>query len=124
MSEGSVDGKRDAALRKLKECEKDDWNTQEDAVKLFEDCVTDGDVEATWMLGMCYEYGLGIDEDQKKAMELYEKAATKGCKTAEFLLSHKEIHSGYDREVLTLTDLSMLLFLLFLLLKMKKTLFL
>ena len=109
MSEMTGECKRDSAVRKLIECSEDDWETQEDAVAVLEECVKDGDVEAMWVLGMCCENGLGFDDkNEKRAMELYQEAAGKGCATAEFLLRHKELHCAEDPQKVTLTEMSAL----------------
>ena len=108
MSEGTGDCKRDSALKKLKECKKDDWDSQEEAVEVLEECVKEGDVEAMWVLGLCCENRLGVEQDDKRAMELYQEAAGKGCATAEFLLRHKELHCMEDHEKATLSDMSLL----------------
>ncbi len=43
------------------------------AVVLLEERVKDDDPEAMWMLGVCYEYGLGTEQNFKKAKKLYDK---------------------------------------------------
>ena len=44
---------------------------EEEAVSLLEERVKDKDSEAMWMLGLCYEYGIGIEQDIKCAEYLY-----------------------------------------------------
>ena len=58
----------------------------DEAVALLEEQVKDRDREAMWMLGLCYEYGLGIEQDLEEAIVLYEKSYKAGSVIGEFLL--------------------------------------
>ena len=42
------------------------------AVALLEEKVKDGDAEAMWMLGVCCEFGMGMEQDVERAEQLYE----------------------------------------------------
>ena len=44
----------------------------EGAVALLEERVKDKDAEALWMLGMCCEFGIGMEQDIKRAELLYK----------------------------------------------------
>ena len=48
------------------------------AVKLLEERVKDRDGEAMWMLGLCKEYGRGIEQDISGAERLYEQSKAFG----------------------------------------------
>ena len=43
----------------------------EGAVALLEERVEDSDNQAMWMLGVCYEYGIGIEQNAERAEWLY-----------------------------------------------------
>jgi len=47
-----------------------------------------GDMDAMLSLGYCYEYGIGILKDTRKAFELYTKAAKKGLAVAQLVLGY------------------------------------
>lgn len=49
----------------------------EEAVKLLEEQVCEGDSEAMWMLGLCKEFGMGTEQDCDEAKKLYEKSHAK-----------------------------------------------
>ena len=55
--------------------EKGDYKT---AFTIFEDLAKKGDVEAQFELGMMYANGEGVRQDDFKAKEWYEKAASQG----------------------------------------------
>ena len=48
------------------------------AVALLEERVEERETDAMWMLGLCYEYGIGCEEDFKRAMSLYEQSSDGG----------------------------------------------
>lgn len=48
-----------------------------------------GDVKAQFLLGIRYEYGRGVDQDSKKAVEWWRKAAKQGHTEAQYQLAHK-----------------------------------
>ena len=45
------------------------------ALSILEDLANKGDVEAQTYLGYMYNYGNGVQQDYKKAFELFEKAS-------------------------------------------------
>ena len=48
--------------------------------KLLEERVKDKDSEAMWMLGLCYEYGMGCEQDLSLAESLYDQSSkNKNC---------------------------------------------
>ena len=61
---------------------------EEGAVVLLEECARDGDSKAKWMLGLCCEYGIGIEENIKRAESLYQQSKEGGNVVGEFLLEN------------------------------------
>lgn len=47
-------------------------------MKRYRNAANQGDAKAQFMLGECYYYGKGVNEDKDKAMEWYTKAADQG----------------------------------------------
>ena len=47
----------------------------EDGVAVLEERVNEGDDEAMWMLGVCNEYGIGTEQDIKRAVNLYKQSS-------------------------------------------------
>ena len=47
-----------------------------------------------WMLGVCYEYGRGIEQDIERAEMLYKGSSSKGNKIGAFFASHREYERG------------------------------
>ena len=56
------------------------------AVVLLVERVKDKDSEAMWMLGLCKEYGRGIERDIEGAEKLYEESKEAGNETGEILV--------------------------------------
>ena len=55
------------------------------AVSLLNECVEEWDMEAMWMLGLCYEYGMGgCKQDLEKAEDLYKQSCEGGSVIGEF----------------------------------------
>ena len=50
----------------------------EQAVFWFRKAASQGDVDAQYLLGMCYEEGLGVQADRGEAYEWYARAAAQG----------------------------------------------
>ena len=48
------------------------------AVALLEERVEERETDAMWMLGLCYEYGIGCEEDFERAMSLYKQSSDGG----------------------------------------------
>ena len=55
------------------------------AVALLKKRVEDEDDEAKWMLGLCFEYGMGVKQDIERAEELYEESWGVGNTIGRFL---------------------------------------
>ena len=68
------------------------------AVALLEERVKKGDAEAMWMLGVCFEFGLGIERDIERASMLYSQSKNGGNEIGENLAKNVRMHekgSGY-----------------------------
>ena len=52
---------------------------------LLEERAKDKDAEAMWMLGMCCEFGVGCEQDLKRAESLYKQSAEGGSVIGKFL---------------------------------------
>lgn len=50
----------------------------EEAVKWYTRAAVEGDAEAQRMLGVCYEYGRGVTQDEFEAFNWYGKSAAQG----------------------------------------------
>ena len=58
------------------------------AVALLEERVKDNeDTEAMWMLGVCYEFGLGIEQDLVRAKNLYQQSRRGGNEIGKIFMS-------------------------------------
>ena len=61
------------------------------AVVLLEERVAkDGDAEAMWMLGLCYEYGMGCETSNEEAEALYKRSHEGGNAIGKFLVENGE----------------------------------
>ena len=67
---------------------------EDGAVALLEERVKDRDSDAMRMLGVCYEYGRGIEQDIERAETLYKGSRSKGNKIGAFFASHREYERG------------------------------
>ena len=76
---------------------------EDEAVALLEERAKDGDSEAKWMLGLCYEYGIGIEQDIERVELLYQQSSEGGNAIGEFLL--KNGRSGRGSGVMTVSRL-------------------
>ena len=50
----------------------------DEAVVLLKERVEDKDTDAMWLLGLCYEYGMGVKQDLKQADSLYQQSCDDG----------------------------------------------
>ena len=57
----------------------------ERAVELLEERVKKGDYEASWLLGLCCEYGIGTRQDFEREEMLYEQSCQTRNPVDEFL---------------------------------------
>ena len=48
------------------------------AVRLLQERVNNKDIDALWMLGLCYEFGMGVQQNKNTALSLYGKAGGMG----------------------------------------------
>ena len=46
-----------------------------DAINLLEETTKVGDSESMWILGICCEYGIGMDQDIPRAEMLYQQSS-------------------------------------------------
>ena len=46
--------------------------------KIYEYAAKRGHYQAQLNLGVCYQYGIGVEKDEKQAVEWYQKAAEQG----------------------------------------------
>ena len=81
---GDHKAKTKLAWYKLSGCEGAEVD-EDGAVKLLEERVKDKDAEAMWMLGLCYEYGRGYEQDLIRAEELYGQSCDGGSEMGKFL---------------------------------------
>ena len=65
---------------------------EDGAVALLEEREKDGDSEAKWILGLCCEYGMGIEQDIERAELLYQQSSEAGNEVGEFLM--KNVRGG------------------------------
>ena len=66
----------------------------DEAVALLEERVKDKDAEAMWMLGLCYEYGMGCEQDFERAEELYKQSCEGGSVIGMFLMKNGKDKRG------------------------------
>ena len=67
---------------------------KDSAVVLLEERVKDKDEEAMWMLGLCYEYGMGCEQDIEKAVKLYKQCCDEGNVIGKFLYKNGKDKRG------------------------------
>ena len=75
---------------------------EEGAVALLEERVKDKDVEAIWMLGLCYEYGMGCEQDIERAETLYGESRRGGSVLGEFLAERGKYERGSGKMIASL----------------------
>ena len=67
---------------------------EDGAVVLLEERVKDRDGDAMWMLGVCCEYGMGIEQDIERANDLYDKSSKAGSVIGKFLAENGKKNRG------------------------------
>ena len=67
---------------------------KDDAVVLLEERVKDEDTEAMWMLGLCYEFGMGCEQDVEEAEKLYQRCCDDGNAIGKLLYENWEDERG------------------------------
>ena len=70
------------------------------AVALLEERVKDKDEEAMWMLGLCYEYGMGCEQDLERAGKLYQDSSENGSVIGKLLSENGKDSRGSGKMVL------------------------
>ena len=58
----------------------------EEAVKYFRKAAERGHADAQYQLGMCYEFGFGVEKDLSEAVKWFRKAAERGHADAQYQL--------------------------------------
>ena len=66
----------------------------DEAVVLLKERVKDKDTDAMWMLGLCYEYGMGCEQNLKEAESLYEQSCDYGNIIGEFFIGYGRFKRG------------------------------
>ena len=66
----------------------------DEAVALLLERVKDKDSEAMWMLGLCYEYGMGVEQDLEEAELLYKRCYDDGNVIGEFFVNNGKDDRG------------------------------
>ena len=66
----------------------------EGAVKMLEERVKEGDLQAMWMLGFCCEYGIGLDQDLERTELLYNQSKDGGNEIGQILANSKKHKRG------------------------------
>ena len=64
------------------------------AVVLLKERVEDKDIEAMWMLGLCYEYGMGCEQDIEEAEKLYKQCCDNKNVIGKFLNENEKDKRG------------------------------
>ena len=64
------------------------------AVELLEERVKDKDIEAMWLLGLCYEYEIGCEQDIEQAEKLYKQCCESGNVIGKFLCENGKDERG------------------------------
>ena len=67
---------------------------EDGAVALLEERVKERDSDAMWILGVCYEFGLGIEQDIERAKILFQQSSDEWNKIGEMFLWRKENGRG------------------------------
>ena len=67
---------------------------EDGAVALLKERVKDGDTDAMWMLGICYEFGIGIEQNIEQAEKLYQQSGDGGNEIGKFFVSHEDDGRG------------------------------
>ena len=58
------------------------------AVALLKECSKEGDDEAQWMLGLCYEFGVGTEQSIEWAEKLFQESYEGRNAVGEFLVKN------------------------------------
>jgi len=55
------------------------------AIPILDECVKTGDRDALWMMGICFEYGMGVPKDIERAVALYNQSKDLGSIIGKFM---------------------------------------
>ena len=66
----------------------EETETEKRRIKLYTSSAENNDVTAQFILGECYYYGWGVEQDYKQAVVWYRKAAEQGDATAQYNLGY------------------------------------
>ena len=64
------------------------------AVAMLKECARAKDGDAMWMLGLCYEYGMGCEQDVEEAEKLYKRSSDGGNVIGGFLVENGKDDRG------------------------------
>ncbi len=59
------------------------------AISILEDRVDKNDSNAMWILGLCYEFGRGVQADSERAESLYKQSQGNGNRIGKFIASRQ-----------------------------------
>ena len=66
----------------------------DEAVVILLERVKDKDTDAMWLLGLCYEYGMGCEQDLKEAESLYKQSNDGGNEIGKFFVNNGKNKRG------------------------------
>ena len=81
----AVGSKTDIAFKKLQKNLETGLKDIDGALALLNECVKEEDKEALWMMGLCYEHGIGVEQDVQRGLDLYKQSFIKGSEMGNFL---------------------------------------
>ena len=91
----SCDSKAKTKLARFKVSGRGGAEVDEDgAAALLKECVGAKDSDAMWMLGLCYEYGMGCEQDVEEAEKLYKRSSDGGNAVGDFLFGNGKDERG------------------------------
>ena len=67
---------------------------EDGAAALLKERAGDKDSDAMWMLGLCYEYGMGCEQDVEEAVKLYKRSSDGGNVIGVFLFENGKDDRG------------------------------
>ena len=79
----------------------------DEAVVLLEERVKDRDPEAMWMLGLCKEYGRGIEREIEGAEKLYRQSRDVGNEIGRILSGKRENGRGSGKMAIKCLQIAM-----------------
>ena len=64
------------------------------AIVLLEQRVKEGDGDAMWMLGLCYEFGIGVEQNEEQAESLYAQSCNAENEIGDFMVWNSNYGRG------------------------------